>query len=66
MILRLHPDMVLQVPTPSSFSQVVGAKVTIGSDSLTITNTTGGACEVVYTDDEITRVRIVQPDAAAG
>ena len=65
-VIRLHPDMILQVPTPSSFSQTVGTKVTIGADSLSITNTTGGACEVVYTDDEITRVRIVQPDPAAG
>lgn len=63
-VIRLHPDMILQVPTPSSFSQAIGAKVTIGADSLTITNTTGGACEVVYTDDEITRVRIVQPNPA--
>lgn len=63
-VIRLHPDMVLQVPTPSSFSQAIGAKVTIGSDSLSIANTTGGALEIVYTDDEITRVRVVAPDSA--
>lgn len=65
-VIRLHPDAIMEVATPTSFSQVMGAKVTIGSDSLSITNTTGGACEVVYTDADITRVRIVQPDAAAG
>lgn len=63
-VIRLHPDMVLQVATPSSFSQIIGAKVTIGADSLSITNTTGGALEIVYTDDEITRVRVVAPDPA--
>ena len=63
-VIRLHPDMILQVPTPSSFSQTVGTKVTIGADSLSITNTTGGALEIVYTDDEITRVRVVAPDPA--
>ena len=63
-VIRLHPDMVLQVPTPSSFSQAIGTKVTIGADSLSITNTTGGALEIVYTDDEITRVRVVAPDPA--
>lgn len=63
-VIRLHPDMVLQVPTPSSFTQTIGAKVTIGGDSLSIANTTGGALEIVYTDDEITRVRVVAPDAA--
>lgn len=65
-VIRLHPDAIMEVATPTSFSQVMGAKVTIGSDSLSITNTTGGACEVIYTDADITRVRIVQPDAAAG
>ena len=63
-VIRLHPDMILQVPTPSSFSQTVGTKVTIGADSLSITNTTGGALELVYTDDAITRARVVAPDPA--
>lgn len=62
-VVRVVPDTVYEVATPSSFSQVVGAKVQIGSDGVSITNTTGGAAEVAYTDDEITRVRFAQPDA---
>lgn len=61
-VVRVVPDTIYEVATPSSFSQVVGAKVQIGSDGLSITNTTGGTAEVAYTDDEITRVRFVQPD----
>ncbi len=61
-VVRVVPDTVYEVATPSSFSQVVGAKVQIGSDGVSITNTTGGTAEVAYTDDEITRVRFVQPD----
>ena len=62
-VVRVVPDTVYEVATPSSFSQVVGAKVQIGSDGVSITNTTGGAAEVAYTDDEITRVRFAKPDA---
>lgn len=61
-VVRVVPDTVYEVATPSSFSQVVGAKVQIGSDGVSITNTTGGTAEVAYTDDEITQVRFVQPD----
>ena len=61
-VVRVVPDTVYEVATPSSFSQVVGAKVQIGSDGVSITNTTGGTAEVAYTDDESTRVRFVQPD----
>ena len=61
-VVRVVPDTIYEVATPTSFSQVVGTKVQIGSDGLTITNTSGGTAEVAYTDDEITRVRFVQPD----
>ena len=61
-MVRVVPDTIYEVATPTSFSQVVGAKVQIGSDGLSITNATGGTAEVAYTDDKITRVRFVQPD----
>lgn len=61
-VVRVVPDTIYEVATPTSFSQVVGAKVQIGSDGLSITNTTGGTAEIAYTDAEITRVRFVQPD----
>lgn len=62
-VVRIHPDIIWEVPTPSSFSQPVGTKAQLESDGLTISNTSGGACEIVYTDSEVTRFRIVQPDA---
>ena len=61
-VVRVVPDTIYEVATPTSFSQVVGTKVQIGNDGLTITNTSGGTAEVAYTDAEITRVRFVQPD----
>lgn len=63
-VIRMNPDIVWEAPTPTSFSQVAGAKVKLGSDGLSLANATGGACEVVYTDEEVTRFRVVQPDAS--
>lgn len=63
-VVRVDSDAIYEVATPSTFSQAVGVKAQLGSDGMTLANSTGGAAEIVYTDAEITRVRFVQPDAA--
>ena len=63
-VIRVNPDIIFEVATPSSFSQAVGVKAKLGSDGISLQNASGGTAEIVYTDAEITRVRFVEPDAA--
>lgn len=65
-VIRVNPDIIFEVSTPSSFSQAVGVKAKLGSDGISLQNASGGTAEIVYTDSSITRVRFVEPDAVGG
>ena len=63
-VVRVQRDVIFETPTPASFTAKIGDKVQLGTDGLSITGTSGGAAEIVYTDDDVTRVRFGSVPAA--
>lgn len=57
-VVRLQADMVLEAATPESFAALPGGKVQLSADGLGLDTAAGGAAEVVYTDKDVTRVRV--------
>lgn len=56
--VRIGEDIVFEAATPEGMSAKIGESVQLAADGLGLSATGGGAAEVVYTDDEVTRFRI--------
>lgn len=63
-VARLGEDIILEASTPEGFTAKAGDMVQLAADGMGLSAVAGGAAEIVYSDADITRFRIVQPSGA--
>lgn len=63
-VIRISADIIFETGTPEGFTAVPGDKVQLTADGMGVSAVAGGAAEIVYTDEKITRFRLSGSSAA--